>query len=47
MFTILKNKNEGLSRDVLAFAEQLVRTPGASGDVLGQVRVHLGVWSRR
>lgn len=32
MFTILKNKNEGLKRDVLAFAEQLVRTPSVTAD---------------
>jgi acetylornithine deacetylase/succinyl-diaminopimelate desuccinylase-like protein len=32
MFTILKNKNEGLKPEVLAFAEQLVRTPSVTGD---------------
>ena len=32
MFTILKNKNEGLGRDVLAFAEELVRTPSVTDD---------------
>ena len=32
MYTILRNKNEGLQRDVLAFAEALVRTPSVTGD---------------
>jgi len=32
MFTILKNKNEGLNREVLAFAETLVRTPSVTDD---------------
>ncbi len=32
MFTILKNKNEGLRRDTLSFAEQLVRTASVTGD---------------
>jgi len=32
MYTILKNKNEGLRRDVLAFAEALVRTPSVTDD---------------
>jgi acetylornithine deacetylase/succinyl-diaminopimelate desuccinylase-like protein len=32
MYTILKNKNEGLQRDVLAFAEALIRTPSVTGD---------------
>lgn len=44
MFTILKNKNEALKRDVLAFAEQLVRTPSVTTDeskVAGLVEIKL------
>jgi acetylornithine deacetylase/succinyl-diaminopimelate desuccinylase-like protein len=32
MYTILKNKNDGLKREVLAFAEQLVQTPSVTMD---------------
>jgi acetylornithine deacetylase/succinyl-diaminopimelate desuccinylase-like protein len=32
MFTILKNKNEGLKRETLAFAEELVHTPSPTGE---------------